>query len=55
MEPLDAVDCKCDPHYHRVAEKQPGFFSDYHMSESSWITVALDGSVLDGRIKMLWI
>ena len=30
-----------------------GFFPAYHMRKDSWITVALDGSVADDKIKML--
>ena len=30
-----------------------GFFPAYHMRKDSWITVALDGSVADYKIKML--
>ena len=33
--------------------EEPGFFPAYHMSKDSWITVALDGSVSDDKIKML--
>ena len=32
---------------------ESGFFPAYHMSKGSWITVALDGTVPDDKIKML--
>lgn len=44
---FDAIERKCDPIVIGSLKKQPGFFSDYHMSESSWITIALDDSVLE--------
>lgn len=52
---FDAVERKFDPIVIGSQKKQPGFFSDYHMSMFSWITIALDDSVLDGQIKTLWI
>ena len=30
-----------------------GYFPAYHMNKTSWITVALDGSVPDDEIRML--
>jgi len=32
---------------------EKGFFPAYHMSKSSWITIALDGSVDNEKIKWL--
>ena len=33
--------------------RENGFFPAYHMSKTSWITVAFDGSVSDDKIIML--
>lgn len=50
---LDVVNFKCDPLLIGSLREEHGFFPAYHMSKNSWITVALDGSVSDDKIKML--
>ena len=50
---LDVVNFKCDPILIGSLLGEDGFFPAYHMSKASWITVALDGSVSDEKIKML--
>ncbi len=52
-ELLDVVNFKCDPILIGSLREEPGFFPAYHMSKTSWITVALDGTVSDDKIKML--
>ena len=52
-KPLDVVNFKCDPILVGSLREEPGFFPAYHMNKDSWITVALDGSVQDDKIKML--
>ena len=52
-ELLDVVNFKCDPLLIGSLREEPGFFPAYHMNKDSWITVALDGSVPDDKIKML--
>ena len=52
-ELLDVVNFKCDPILIGSLRGETGFFPAYHMSKDSWITVALDGSVSDDKIKML--
>ncbi|MCB5868649.1 MmcQ/YjbR family DNA-binding protein, partial [Faecalicatena fissicatena] len=52
-EVLEVVNFKCDPILIGTLREEPGFFPAYHMSKDSWITVALDGSVSDDKIKML--
>ena len=32
---------------------EKGFFPAYHMNKENWITVSLNGSVADDKIKML--
>lgn len=50
---LDVVNLKCDPLLIGSLRAEPRFFPAYHMNKDSWITVALDGSVSDEKIKML--
>ena len=50
---LDVVNFKCNPVLLGSLLDEKGFFPAYHMSKTNWITVALDGSVADDKIKML--
>jgi len=50
---LDAVNIKCDPVMIGGLLTEPGFFPAYHMSKDSWITIALDGSVEEEKLKFL--
>lgn len=50
---LDVVNFKCDTLLIGSLRCEAGFFPAYHMNKDSWITVALDGSVPDDKIKML--
>ena len=50
---LDVVNLKCDPILIGSLREEPGFLPAYHMSKDNWITVALDGSAPDDKIKML--
>lgn len=52
-ELLDVVNLKCDSILIGSLRGEPGFFPAYHMSKDNWITVALDGSAPDDKIKML--
>lgn len=52
-EVLDIVNFKCDPLLIGSLQHEQGFFPAYHMNKSHWITVALDGTVDDDKIKML--
>lgn len=52
-ERLDVVNFKCAPLLLDSLLGEKGFFPAYHMSKANWITVALDGSVSDDKIKML--
>ncbi len=51
---LAVVNLKCDPILLGSLLDEKGFFPAYHMSKANWITVALDGSVADDKIKMLF-
>lgn len=50
---LDVVNFKCDPTLIGSLLGEEGFFPAYHMSKTNWITVALDGSVHEDKIKLL--
>ncbi len=50
---LDVVNLKCDPILIGSLREESGFFPAYHMSKDNWITVVLDGSASDDKIKML--
>ena len=50
---LDVVNFKCDTLLIGSLRCEPGYFPGYHMNKENWITVALDGSVPDDKIKML--
>ena len=50
---LDILNVKCDPILMGSFKSEPGFFPAYHMNKASWISIALDGSVSDQKIKLL--
>ncbi len=50
---IDVLNVKCDPLLIGSLRRESGFFPAYHMSKESWITLALDGSVADEKIKWL--
>ena len=52
-ETLDVLNLKCDAVLIGSLLNEAGFFHAYHMNKSNWITVTLDGSVADDKIKML--
>ena len=50
---VDAVNLKCDPVLSGMLRGEPGIFPAYHMSKVHWITVLLDGTADDDRLKFL--
>lgn len=52
-EMLDILNVKCDPIAVGSFRLEPGIYPAYHMNKNSWISVALDGSADDQKIKML--
>ena len=50
---LDILNVKCDPIMIGSLITENGFYPAYHMNKSNWITVALDGSADDEKIKFL--
>lgn len=52
-ESMDVVNVKCDPFLIETLWDEMGFFPAYHMNKRNWITIALDGSAPDDKIRML--
>ncbi|MCH5208880.1 MAG: MmcQ/YjbR family DNA-binding protein [Oscillospiraceae bacterium] len=52
-ENIDVVNVKCDNILIGSLIKENGFFPAYHMNKSCWITVALNGTADDEKIK--WV
>lgn len=50
---LSVVNVKCDPRLIGSFREKPGIFPAYHMNKAHWLTLALDGSVEDGKLKFL--
>ena len=50
---MDVVNFKCDPILMESLLGESRFFPAYHMRKANWITVSLDGSISDEKIKML--
>ena len=50
---VDIVNLKCDPLLTGSLIKDGGVFPAYHMNKEKWISVLLDGSVEDDKIKWL--
>ena len=50
---MDVLNLKADPALIGMLRQKAGFYPAYHMNKEQWITVALDGSVSDDKIKML--
>lgn len=50
---ISVVNLKCDPLLIGSLVKDDGIFPAYHMNKSYWISVALDGSADDEKIKWL--
>lgn len=52
-EPIDILNVKCEPLIIGSLRGETGIYPAYHMNKTSWITIALDGSVSDERITWL--
>lgn len=50
---LDIVNLKCGPLLVAPLCAEKGIFPAYHMSKTSWLSAALDGSVDEEKIKWL--
>ena len=50
---VDVLDLKLDPALVLILRSQPGFCAAYHMNKTHWLSVLLDGSVPDERVREL--
>ena len=50
---ISVVNLKCDTRLIGSFRKEPGIFPGWHMNKAHWLTVALDGSVDDEKLKFL--
>ncbi len=50
---ISVVNLKCEPALIGSFIKDDGIFPAYHMNKEHWLSVALDGSVPEDRIKLL--
>lgn len=50
---LDILNVKCDSIMIGSFRAEPGIYPAYHMNKASWLSVALDGSADDEKIKLL--
>lgn len=50
---ISAVNLKYDTRVIGSFREEPGIFSGWHMNKAHWVTVALDGTVEDGKIWFL--
>lgn len=52
-EVITVVNFKCEQFMIESLLMEDGFFPGYHMNKKHWITVLLDGTVPDEKIRML--
>ncbi len=52
-EIIDIVNLKCDPILIGNLRNEKGIYPAYHMNKTYWISVALDGTVEDDKLKWL--
>ena len=50
---ISVVNLKCDTRLIGSFRMEPGIYPAWHMNKAHWITVALDGSVGDEKLKFL--
>lgn len=50
---ISMVNLKCDTRMIGSFREEPGFFPGWHMNKAHWLSVALDGSVEDAKIRFL--
>ena len=50
---ISVVNLKCDPRLIGTFREEPGIFPGWHMNKVHWLSVALDGTVEDEKIKFL--
>lgn len=50
---ISVVNLKCDTRLIGSFREEPGIFQGWHMNKAHWLSVALDGTVEDEKIKFL--
>ena len=50
---IRVVNLKCDPRLIGSFRLERGIYPAYHMSKAHWLTVALDGTVADDKLRFL--
>ena len=50
---ISVVHLKCDTRLIGSFREEPGIFPGWHMNKTHWLSVALDGTVEDGKIRFL--
>ena len=50
---ISVVNLKCDTRLIGAFREEPGVFPGWHMNKAHWLSVALDGTVEDEKIKFL--
>ena len=50
---VDAVNVKCSPEIAELIRYTPGIAPAYHMNKRHWLSVILDGSLGDDKVKFL--
>lgn len=50
---ISVVNLKCDTRLIGAFREEPGIFPGWHMNKAHWISVALDGTVEDDKLKFL--
>ena len=50
---ISVVNLKCDTRLIGSFREEPGIFPGWHMNKAHWLTVALDGTVEDEKLKFL--
>ena len=50
---VDVVNLKCDPVMTGMLRGEPGILPAYHMNKAHWVTILLDGTADDERLKFL--
>ena len=50
---ISVVNLKCDPRLIGSFRMEPGIFPGWHMNKAHWLSVILDGTVEDEKLKFL--
>ena len=50
---ISVVNLKCDTRLIGSFREEPGIFPGWHMNKAHWLSVALDGTVEDEKLKFL--